>query len=62
MRITPDQVDEYHRADFLMLPDLVPSRSCDDLRARAEHLLNEFDPHGLVPIFSTKEQSGLTDE
>jgi phytanoyl-CoA hydroxylase len=62
MRIALDQVEEYHRAGFLVLRDFVPAGSCDDLRARAEHLVREFDPQDLVSIFSTKEQSRLSDE
>jgi phytanoyl-CoA hydroxylase len=62
MRIAPDQVEEYHRAGFLVLRDFVSAGSCDDLRARAEHLVHEFDPRDLVSIFSTKEQSRLSDE
>ncbi len=62
MRITTDQVEEYHRAGFLVLTDFVTSGACDDLRARAEDLVREFDPQGLVSIFSTKEQSRLSDE
>lgn len=44
-----------------MLPDFVSARDCDRLRARAEQLVQQFDPRGVTAIFSTHEQSRLTD-
>jgi phytanoyl-CoA hydroxylase len=35
---------------------------CDQLRARAEELVHEFDPTEVVSIFSTHEQNRLTDD
>ncbi|HEY6122944.1 MAG TPA: phytanoyl-CoA dioxygenase family protein [Pyrinomonadaceae bacterium] len=62
MKITPLQIDQYHRDGFLVLEEFVPITACDDLRARAEELVAEFDPHGLISIFSTSEQNRLCDE
>lgn len=62
MRITPEQVDQYQRAGFLVLPDFVSHTACDDLRSKAEQLVFEFDPRGLRSVFSSKEQSRLSDD
>ena len=35
---------------------------CDDLRNRAEELVQEFEPAGLISLFSTKEQSRVVDD
>jgi phytanoyl-CoA hydroxylase len=62
MRITPEELDQYQRAGFLLLPGFVSEERCDRLRRRAVQLVDEFDPQGLVSIFSTKEQNRLSDE
>jgi phytanoyl-CoA hydroxylase len=62
MRITPEELDHYQRAGFLVLPGFVSEPACDRLRFRAEQLVNEFDPQGLVSIFSTKEQNRHADD
>ena len=45
-----------------MLERFAEERDCDLLRGRAEELVQEFDPAEVVSIFSTHEQSRLTDE
>jgi phytanoyl-CoA hydroxylase len=62
MTITSDQSARYQKDGFLVLPDFVTSRECDALRARAEELVREFDPAGVVSIFSTHEQSRVSDD
>lgn len=62
MRITDDQRVQYQRDGYLVLEDFVSSDSCERLRARAEELVNEFDPSGIISIFTTHEQSRLSDE
>src|SRR5688500_17931609 len=62
MRHSVEQIEKYHRDGFLILPDFVYSISCDRSRQRAEELVHEFDPCGLISIFSTREQSRLTDQ
>jgi len=53
MTAAPDQLACYQRDGFLILNDFVAASVCDDLRARAESLVSEFDPAGVVSIFST---------
>lgn len=62
MTINSDQIARYQKDGFLVLTDFVTSRECDALRARAEELVREFDPAGVVSIFSTHEQSRVSDD
>ncbi|HEX6650818.1 MAG TPA: phytanoyl-CoA dioxygenase family protein [Pyrinomonadaceae bacterium] len=57
-----DQLDHYRDNGFLVLEGFADEASCDRLRARAEELVQEFDPAEVVSIFSTREQNRLTDE
>lgn len=61
MSLTPKQLESYQKDGFLVLPDFVPAGDCERLRARAEQLVQQFDPRGVTSIFSTREQSRLTD-
>ena len=62
MRLTSEQLAEYERNGFLVLDNFTEDISCDRLRERAEELVREFDPGGIVSIFSTQEQSHLRDD
>jgi phytanoyl-CoA hydroxylase len=62
MRLTSEQLTQYNRDGFLVLENFVESSSCNRLRTRAEELVREFDPGGIVSIFSTHEQGHLRDE
>lgn len=53
---------EYEDAGYLILERFVDDADCDLLRARAEQLVQKFDPAEVVSIFSTHEQNRLTDE
>jgi phytanoyl-CoA hydroxylase len=60
--MTPTQLDQYNRDGFLVLEDFVAAEACDALRARAERLVRDFDPAGIVSIFSTREQTRTSDD
>lgn len=62
MKAASDQFAGYHRDGFLVLKDFVAANTCDDLRARAEQLVHEFDPAGVVSIFSTRKQNHVSDD
>ena len=62
MSLTAEQHTQYQRDGFLVLRDYVDAAACDRLRRRAEELVHQFDPSGLVSIFSTHEQNRLTDD
>jgi Phytanoyl-CoA dioxygenase (PhyH). len=55
--ISKSDLDVYNSNGFLVLEDFVDVRQCDDLRKRAEELVQEFEPAGLISLFSTHEQS-----
>ncbi len=62
MRVTAEQLQQYRRDGFLVLEDFVPAAACDQLRARAEQLVHNFDPQGVASIFSTHEQNRLAND
>ena len=62
MKIDSNQLSCYERDGFLVLNDFVPENTCDELRARARQLVEEFDAAGVLSIFSTHEQSRLSDD
>jgi len=62
MTITPKQLSQYSRDGFLVLENFVDRAACQRLRDRAEQLVHDFDPAGVISIFSTREQSRLTDD
>jgi phytanoyl-CoA hydroxylase len=62
MQLTSQQLADYRRDGFLVLPDFVKEANCDDLRARAENLIHDFDPRGVAAIFSTHEQNRLAND
>jgi phytanoyl-CoA hydroxylase len=60
--LNPEEIAAYERDGFLVLENFVDERACDHLRARAEELVRDFDPEGLVSIFSTHEQTRTSDD
>ena len=60
--MTSAEAAQYERDGFLVLPNFVSDAACDALRARAEELVREFDPAGLISIFSTREQTRTSDD
>ena len=62
MGLTPEQLQQYQRDGFLVLTEFVETNACDQLRARAEELVRDFDPSGVVSVFSTIEQNRHSDD
>jgi len=60
--MTPVQLAQYERDGFLVVEDFVTATACDALRARAEELVRDFDPAGIVSIFSTRAQTRTSDD
>ena len=60
--ISNQQLKEYRDCGFVVLEGSASEKECDELRARAEELVQEFDPAEVVSIFSTHEQNRLTDD
>jgi phytanoyl-CoA hydroxylase len=61
MKIPNEQLEQYQRDGFLILSRFVETDSCDRLRSRAEELVRDFNPHGIVSIFSTQQQARRLD-
>jgi phytanoyl-CoA hydroxylase len=62
MVITARQLDAYERDGFLVLADFVDHPACDRMRVRAAELVRDFDPKGVVSVFSTHEQTRTSDD
>jgi len=62
MKLNPEQLAAYDRDGFLVLEEFIDPEACDHLRARAEELVRDFDPAGVVSIFSTHEQTRTSDD
>jgi len=60
--ISNQQLEEYRDRGFVVLEGFASESECDELRARAEALVQQFDPAEIVSIFSTHEQNRLTDD
>ena len=56
------QISSYDRDGFLIIENFVSRQECEQLRMRAEELVAAFDPQGEVSIFSTHEQSRISDQ
>ncbi|HET6890396.1 MAG TPA: phytanoyl-CoA dioxygenase family protein [Pyrinomonadaceae bacterium] len=62
MKNSSGDIAKYRLDGFLILEGFVEPAQCDLLRQRAAELVDDFDPQGVVSIFSTREQNRLTDE
>jgi len=60
--MTASELAQYERDGFLVLENFVTPKACDGLRARAEQLVGDFDPTGVISIFSTREQTRTGDD
>lgn len=56
------KLNQYRDNGFLVMEGFADERLCDRLRARADELVQQFDPSEVVSIFSTREQTRLTDD
>lgn len=60
--ISEQQLNDYRDRGFLVIDGFASESECDELRSRADELVQEFDPSEVVSIFSTHEQSRVADE
>ncbi len=60
--LTPAQLSTYERDGFLVLEGFAADEECDRLRARADELVEAFEPGEALSIFTTREQARRTDE
>eukprot|EP01098_Paradermamoeba_levis_P007372 TRINITY_DN3040_c0_g1_i1.p1 TRINITY_DN3040_c0_g1~~TRINITY_DN3040_c0_g1_i1.p1 ORF type:complete len:226 (+),score=52.58 TRINITY_DN3040_c0_g1_i1:124-801(+) len=54
--LTKEQLEQFERDGFLIIPGFKSAEECDQLRAQAKELVDQFDPKDNFPIFSTIEQ------
>ncbi len=62
MRLTRQQLAQYHSDGFLVIENFKSVDECDSLRERAAELVAEFDPADYLSIFSTHEQTRTSDD
>lgn len=60
MVLSATQVDEWERDGFVVVPDAIDPACCDELIARAEAIVDEFDP-STISVFSTRQQTLTSD-
>lgn len=60
--LTEQQIADYHRDGFLVIPDFVTSQACHELKTRAEEILASFDAESDRSVFTTNEQSRHADQ
>jgi len=60
--VTPKEIQTYEADGYLVLRDFVEPSACDCLGNRAAELVHDFDPQGLISIFSTREQTRTSDD
>ncbi len=62
MAVSAEQIAAYDHEGFVILENFVNAQDCDRLRAHTEELVRNFDPKGVVSIFSTHEQTRTSDD
>ncbi len=60
-RLSPAMVSAYAESGFIVLRDFVSLAACRRLRDRVSELVREFDPDKVRSVFSTTQQTQLTD-
>lgn len=60
--LSSSQLAAYDRDGFLVIENFASHKECERLKQRAEQLVAEFDPQGVISIFTTKEQTRLSDD
>jgi phytanoyl-CoA hydroxylase len=60
--LTPDQISQFQRDGFLVIPGFKHAAEIAALRRRAEQIVDEFDPASTRAVFSTVEHEKTTDD
>lgn len=60
--LTNVQVESYDRDGFLVVENFATREECEELKQRAEAMVADFDPQGVISIFTTKEQTRSSDD
>jgi len=59
--LTSTQREQFERDGFLVLPGFKSAADLDEVRARAQALVDAFEPDGSTGIFSTRDQARTAD-
>jgi phytanoyl-CoA hydroxylase len=59
--LTPAQTAAWQRDGFIVLPDFKSASEIAQLRARAEQIVDDFDPTESRTIFTTRDQESASD-
>jgi phytanoyl-CoA hydroxylase len=60
--LTDEQVADFQRDGFLVVPHFASAEACTALRARAEEIVEAFDPDEHRSVFTTNDQVRHSDE
>ncbi|HYD99131.1 MAG TPA: phytanoyl-CoA dioxygenase family protein [Alphaproteobacteria bacterium] len=60
--LTADQLAAFRRDGYLVLPGFYDAATCESLVARAKALVEAFEPGEVASIFTTNEQTRVTDD
>ena len=60
--LTTEQQEQYQRDGYIILPGFKGADEIAALRARAEQIVNEFDPSQSQSIFTTRDQAKNTND
>jgi phytanoyl-CoA hydroxylase len=60
--ISSQQLDDYAANGFHVIDGFASQQECDALRERASQLVQQFEPAEVMSIFTTHEQTRVTDE
>jgi phytanoyl-CoA hydroxylase len=60
--LSSDQVDQYQRDGFLVVPDFASPEACAELRARAVEIVDEWEPGAMRTAFTTIEDESPRNE
>jgi len=60
--LSTQQLASYEGDGFLVIENFASREECERLKRRAEELVRDFDPRGVISIFSTREQTRMSDD
>lgn len=59
--LSDQQIEQYQRDGFLVVPDFVDTDACARLRDAANAIVDDFTPNDRRTVFTTKEQERVSD-
>ncbi len=60
--LNSSQIASYQRDGYLVVENFATLEECEQLKQHAEELVADFDPQGVISIFTTKEQTRTSDD